>query len=252
MLGRLSPNGTPDSSFGTSGLMVADLAPGQDHPADVAVGSDGKIWISGDSSNPGVPVHFLLARFLSAGSVDTFFSQDGNASAPLGLGRRMALDSSQRVVMVGWGSGGALLVARYLRDGAPVPPTPPGPPPDDGGPGGRSGGSGGVAGGVATNAQNVHVHRVFVPRSRNKLASKGVRVLASCDQDCEIGVEVRVSRSAAGAMGLRGTLIAQGVAFADAGQRRWVRAKTFRSVRTALRSFTGLARLRVNVTGVAR
>jgi uncharacterized delta-60 repeat protein len=255
-LGRLNSNGTPDASFGNGGLVIANPAPSADYPEDVAVASDGRIWISGSSSNPDVPEHFLLARFLGNGAVDASFSQDGNASAAIGSGLRMALDSLGRVVMVGTGDGSQslapehTLIARYLRDGVPSTPTPTPPPP--GGGGGSSGGSGGVAGGLATSARNVTVHRLLAPRSMRKLAKRGVRVLASCDEDCQIVLEVRVSQAVANAMGLTGTVLARRFVDAAGGQPRWLWARFNGDVRRALRGYAGGGRLQVHVTGVAR
>lgn len=122
------------------------------------------------------------------------------------------------------------------------------PPPGAGG----GGGAGGVAGGVATNFRNVEVHKLVVPKSRQKLAARGVKVLASCDEDCRIVLELRVSQEIANEMGLTGTLLARASKPADAGERRWVRAKPTGAARRALRSYDGGGRLQVDVTGAAR
>ena len=257
---RFTANGSLDAGqFGVAGTSVVDLGPGWDSPGQIVSGPDGNIWIAGGSSDPGdypdtppSPYSVLLGRLTETGAIDATFSGDGNASAEIGIGQRMALDSLGRVVVVGLGDGSptrdpqGLLVARYLQDGG-VPGTLPTPPPGGGG----SGGAGGVAGTVATSARNVQIHKLVIPRSMRKLARRGVKVLASCDEDCRIVLEVEVSGQTADDMGLTGTLLARGSAPASAGQLRWVRARFNADVRRALRRYAGSGRLRVNVTGVA-
>lgn len=70
---RYNPDGSLDSSFGANGIVVADLAFGQDSGAvDLVIQSDGKIVVL-DGGAGGL----LLARFNSDGSRDNAFGTNG-------------------------------------------------------------------------------------------------------------------------------------------------------------------------------
>lgn len=69
---RIKPNGRPDNSFGSNGVVVNDLAPGgTDSVSAVALAADGTIRISGSI---GSPVNFLVARCSSSGSLEDSIS----------------------------------------------------------------------------------------------------------------------------------------------------------------------------------
>src|SRR5262249_14615303 len=74
-LARYNNNGTPDTSFGTSGKVTTDFAGGNDVPFSVAVQPDGNIVVAGGATING-RAEFALARYvggpvLSTPDIDT-------------------------------------------------------------------------------------------------------------------------------------------------------------------------------------
>jgi uncharacterized delta-60 repeat protein len=269
MVTRLLPDGRFDSTFGTGGVsrnyfgQATDVYTGDTLATDVALQPDGSIVLGGRAGtlNQGGPEGFAVARYLPDGTLDSAFGQGGEVlthfPGKAAYGYQLGIDDGGRILLLGgWEQGGCCppiatgtQLARYLGHHQDEPPS-------GGGGGGSTGGSsdgasGGVAGAFATSARNVHVHKVVVPRSRAALGSLGVRVLASCDEDCQIELEVAVSKSVAQAMGLRSTVLANGSVLAKAGEWHWVLAKLTPAARRALRSYRGAGRLHVNVTGIS-
>lgn len=86
---RLNPNGSPDASFGTNGLVTTDLGgKAFDRGQSVAVQSDGKIILAGLAVNTGgisTPAsgRFALVRYNVNGSLDSSFG-DGGEETVLG------------------------------------------------------------------------------------------------------------------------------------------------------------------------
>jgi uncharacterized delta-60 repeat protein len=125
---RLNADGTPDLSFG-GGDGVADGAGGR----ALAVQSDGRILVGGDSTTTGgVENDFLVTRLTAAGAIDpTFGGGDGrvtaafagndqlNALAVLADGRILAAGAEDRLrVATGGGDLGDFAVARFTSAGA--------------------------------------------------------------------------------------------------------------------------------------
>ncbi len=73
---RYNPDGSLDSSFGTSGKAIADFANQTDRAYSVTIQSDGKILIGGITYN-GNQVDAGLVRYNSNGSLDTSFGNGG-------------------------------------------------------------------------------------------------------------------------------------------------------------------------------
>jgi hypothetical protein len=115
---------------------------------------------------------------------------------------------------------------------------------DDGG-SDEGGGEGGVEGTVA--GPGVTIHKVIVPHTARKLIRKGIRVLATCDNDCRIVVDVRVSNSVALRMHLRSLRFAHGSAPARAGKRRWVVAPLTASAARGIQTYGGGGHFQVKV-----
>ena len=73
-MARLNPDGTPDTTFGSGGLVVTPL-PGDDCPRSLTIQPDGKIVAVGNHD-----YNFLVARYNAAdGSPDVFFGVNGVA-----------------------------------------------------------------------------------------------------------------------------------------------------------------------------
>jgi len=129
---RLSPDGSPDSSFADNGL--ADFAfPDIGHPDSVAVALDarGRIYVAATMrSDSAARAALLVARLTDTGALDPAFGGgDGYAVTDLGavpvdapaLGIDLLIDGSGRPV-VGGDVGGDLYVARFdATTGAPDP-----------------------------------------------------------------------------------------------------------------------------------
>lgn len=75
-MARVNANGTPDVSFGTQGMVVTQVSPGQNFITDIAhkvlVQPDGKICLGGTARNA-----LALARYHADGTPDLTFGQNG-------------------------------------------------------------------------------------------------------------------------------------------------------------------------------
>ena len=115
---RLDATGTPvdTASFGTDGVAFIELPGEDDTISAMAVGSDGKIVLTGERAG-----ELLVVRLTAAGALDTSFDDDGWATYALDLsaiGEDVALREDGRIVVAARvGSGGGLedLQALVLR-----------------------------------------------------------------------------------------------------------------------------------------
>lgn len=98
---RYNGDGSLDDSFGDHGIATADVGGENDDATGLALQSDGKIVLAGDSGPTGEDVG--LARFLPNGTLDPTFGNLGTSDTKLGLG----VD----VNGVGLQSGGGILIA---------------------------------------------------------------------------------------------------------------------------------------------
>lgn len=120
---RFTASGALDSSFGSGGVAVTDAGSlTSDHGHAVAVQPDGKILVAGSSAT--TAADFLLARYTSAGALDTSFGSGGIVTTSFGSGHDdaygMALQSDGRIVLVGRTANGATFdwaAARYTVTG---------------------------------------------------------------------------------------------------------------------------------------
>ncbi|MSR55270.1 MAG: hypothetical protein EXS09_18585 [Gemmataceae bacterium] len=99
-------NGTIDSTFGTGGFVALPVGNGDDELYSVAIDSTGRIVASGRSDHDtttGSAFDVVVARFTSAGALDTSFGGTGivlHAVAYRDItSHSMALDSSGRIVV---------------------------------------------------------------------------------------------------------------------------------------------------------
>ncbi len=83
VIARYLPAGLLDISFGTAGIANFSLGSSTEVPAGVLLQSDGKIVVGGFTNLSG-GFDFLVARFLTGGTLDTSFDVDGWATIDFG------------------------------------------------------------------------------------------------------------------------------------------------------------------------
>ena len=121
---RLNPDGSFDTGFDGDGTSGADFG-GSDSATAVALQPDGKILVSGTTSEPNTwfTGDFAIARFKPDGSLDTTFNFDGKTTINFGGwdgAYAAALQSNGKIVLAGFGAGDSLnvAVARLNADGS--------------------------------------------------------------------------------------------------------------------------------------
>ena len=134
-LARFNADGTPDTSFSTDGKLHTRFGSSNtaiQEATALAVQSDGKIVVAGNGGN-GTNRDFLVARYTTAGALDTSFGADNDSSGapdgwrltPVGSDNDraygVAVDGSGNIVLAGEtdASGGPdFAVVRYTSTGA--------------------------------------------------------------------------------------------------------------------------------------
>jgi len=123
---RYLPNGTPDNSFGTGGVVTIDIPSNFTSGIAVAQQPDGKILAGGATSNspqgPNPTTAFLVTRLNANGSLDTSFDGDGfkniasdtNIFPDRGI-VALAVQSDGQILAL----GGTNLLFRFNPDGSP-------------------------------------------------------------------------------------------------------------------------------------
>lgn len=126
-LDRLNADGTIDTSFGTGGAVVTASAPDENVAHAVTLQPDGDILVAGDRITSTTGGHgFIVARYLSDGSLDSGFGVNGIATGGAnggGQGRAVALEPDGRIIVAGFTSGqfpGAFSLARFLVSSTPI------------------------------------------------------------------------------------------------------------------------------------
>ena len=121
---RLNANGTLDTSFGVSGLRTTAIGTGTDSANAVAIDSSGRILVAGSASN-GSNLDFAVARYTSAGALDTTYGSGGKAIVSMGAGddviNGIALQADGKLIVVGssiQGSSTDFAIARLDANGA--------------------------------------------------------------------------------------------------------------------------------------
>ncbi len=119
---RYTANGSLDTSFGTGGKVTTAIGSIIDTVRAVAIQSDGKIVVAGNSDN-GSDDDFALARYTADGSLDTSFSSDGKLTTDFGSNDvdrayAVAVQSDGKIVAAGYGNHDDFALARYTADGS--------------------------------------------------------------------------------------------------------------------------------------
>jgi uncharacterized delta-60 repeat protein len=122
LLVRYNPDGSPDATFGTNGVVTADMGVIA-LARNLVLQPDGKIVASGDPVGATVAAT-AVARFNADGTLDSTFGTGGKVSVVAGnafVGQGLALQSDGKLVLVGTFGGGPdarFAVARLNADGS--------------------------------------------------------------------------------------------------------------------------------------
>jgi uncharacterized delta-60 repeat protein len=105
---RLTPSGTPDTSFGSGGSVTTDFAGRDDRANDLAVLGNGKILVVGDAGNVEARagkgnkvtyydnVDFGLVRYNSDGSLDTTFGPNHTGKVTTNISQYTTTDTNNK------------------------------------------------------------------------------------------------------------------------------------------------------------
>ena len=108
-LARYNINGSLDSTFGTGGIVITDMAGGNDAALALQIQSDNKIVVGGAAFVTGQGNEFATVRYTIDGSLDTTFDADGklvtNISAVHDTAFAMVLSGSKIVLAGSTGEG---------------------------------------------------------------------------------------------------------------------------------------------------
>ena len=105
---RYNNDGTLDTSFSGDGIVTTDIGNLGDFATSIAIQSDGKIIVAGNSLTSG-NYKFALVRYNTDGTLDTSFSGDGKVTTALGV-------SDDRFYSIGLQSDGKIVAAGSSYD----------------------------------------------------------------------------------------------------------------------------------------
>jgi uncharacterized delta-60 repeat protein len=120
---RYNTNGTLDTSFDSDGKVTTAISGSNDIAHSVAIQTDGKIVVAGESGN-GSNANFALVRYNTNGTLDTNFDSDGKVTTAIGssgdIARSLAIQSDGKIAVAGSsfnGSNEDFALVRYNTDG---------------------------------------------------------------------------------------------------------------------------------------
>jgi uncharacterized delta-60 repeat protein len=121
---RYNIDGTLDASFDSDGRVILDIAGDGDELYGITMQSDGKILVTGWTSN-GSNNDIVVLRYSSAGVLDNSFDTDGKVITSLSsyddVGQSIAVQSDGKIIVTGYSSNDTdqeIAVLRYLSTGA--------------------------------------------------------------------------------------------------------------------------------------
>ncbi len=77
LLARYTPNGVPDTSFGTNGQVIIKIGDYQGNGQSLTIQNDGKYLVAGSTNYYGSKIVPILIRFTNAGALDNSFNGVG-------------------------------------------------------------------------------------------------------------------------------------------------------------------------------
>ena len=121
MLNGVLAAGDLDTTFGGTGIVTTAIGSSHDHGWSVAIQSDGKIVVAGDSDSGG-NADFAVVRYDPDGTLDTSFSGDGIVTTPVSSSEdeawSVAIQADGKLVAAGRGDRNEFAVVRYNSDGS--------------------------------------------------------------------------------------------------------------------------------------
>lgn len=126
LLLRYNSDGSLDSSFGTAGVVITDVAASSDEdPGAFTIQSDGKILVHGYTTSGGL-YNLFLFRYNSDGSLDATFGTAGKVVTDIGVGSGdqgygLAFQTDGKIVVTGRTNANGnydVFVIRYNSDGS--------------------------------------------------------------------------------------------------------------------------------------
>ena len=128
---RFNADGSPDTDFGTNGLVVTDFNGLFDRASAVLVQDDGKIVVAGHAASGTIlfsDLDFAVVRYLSDGTLDPAFGTGGKATLNIAgksdFSTTAALQSDGKILVAGRvfsdaGTEADIGLARFNADGTP-------------------------------------------------------------------------------------------------------------------------------------
>ncbi|RLS73949.1 MAG: hypothetical protein DWH99_02165, partial [Planctomycetota bacterium] len=125
-LTRYNSNGSLDTTFDADGKVTTAVGSSNDYARSIAIQSDGKIVVAGNSLN-GSRSDFALTRYNSNGSLDTTFDGDGKVTTDFGGGDdhaySISIQSDGKIVVAGFSGIGTIdskdfALTRYNSNGS--------------------------------------------------------------------------------------------------------------------------------------
>jgi uncharacterized delta-60 repeat protein len=124
VIARYNTNGTPDHSFNGSGKILAALGSTDDEAFCVKIQNDGKILVSGYTTNANNKKLFALLRYNTNGNLDASFNGSGIVTTSIqgapsaDYANAIALQSDGKILQGGTSNGNIFAVVRYNTDGS--------------------------------------------------------------------------------------------------------------------------------------
>ena len=107
LLARFEPDGDPDSTFGSKGVLTTDFFGRGDAARTLLIRPDGRIVAAGTAGHPSAPgAVFAVARYLENGTLDPTFDGDGRQTSDLDgfdeVAFSVAAQSDGKIVLGGY------------------------------------------------------------------------------------------------------------------------------------------------------
>jgi uncharacterized delta-60 repeat protein len=106
ILARYNSNGSIDTNFGSNGKVITDFSGKDDFGYSVALQSDGKIVVAGDTGDFANKGDFALARYNSDGTLDANFGNGGKVVTDIAssndVGQSLAILQNGKIVVSGF------------------------------------------------------------------------------------------------------------------------------------------------------